>query len=141
MAPEPRRGAPDSSDQHGLDTMKQILGDQGHEIPASIAHAVLAHVNDAGVELVVQQHPDRLRAEWTSTPVPQAAGCCALQHLLLREARRGVLLKDPTNERPAFRIVDQALAHGTRCVDAAERGEEHRPSELQGDLHAGASPV
>ena len=48
-------------------------------------NAVLGNVHDAGIELVAQQHADRLRCERAAAPVGQAPGSLLLEELLLGE--------------------------------------------------------
>jgi hypothetical protein len=67
--PRLRRRARKATRQHGLGALEQIFGDDRLEVAALIADAVLRHVDDAGVQLIAQQHADRLRAERLPTPV------------------------------------------------------------------------
>jgi hypothetical protein len=68
------RGTRNSPGQDCLNTVEQVLGNQGLEVTAFSANAVLDDVHDAGIELVPQQHSDRLRCERTAAPVGQAPG-------------------------------------------------------------------
>ena len=53
---------------------RTVSRDDRLEVAALAAHAVFRHVDDAGVELVAQEHADRLRAERLVPAVPQAGG-------------------------------------------------------------------
>nr|WP_291986449.1 hypothetical protein [Luteitalea sp.] len=75
---ELRRQARRAARQHGLHAIEIVLTDQRLEVSTPAAHPVLGDVDDAGVELVAQQHPDRLRAERLAAPVAQSPG----RHLL-----------------------------------------------------------
>jgi hypothetical protein len=55
-----RRRARRPARKDRLDAVKQILRDQQFEVAALAANAVLAHIHDAGAQLVAQQHADRL---------------------------------------------------------------------------------
>jgi hypothetical protein len=55
-----RRRAGHSSGEDRLDAIEQLFRDQRFEVAALAAHAVLGYVHDAGVQLVAQQHADRL---------------------------------------------------------------------------------
>src|SRR5688500_9089723 len=68
------RGARNSPGQDRLHTVEQVLGDQGLEVAAFSANAVLGDLHDAGIELVPQQHADRLRCKRTAATVRQAPG-------------------------------------------------------------------
>jgi len=46
--------------QNRLDSVEQLFGDQRFEVASLGANAVLGDMHDAGVELVAQQHADRL---------------------------------------------------------------------------------
>lgn len=98
--------------QHGLDSIEGVLADERLEVPTLAAHPVLGHVHDARVELMAEQHPDRLRAERLAAPATQTPRRHLLQQLLLREPPGGVLLEGPSHERRAFRVGHQALAQG-----------------------------
>ncbi|HVJ74596.1 MAG TPA: hypothetical protein VNB03_11265 [Casimicrobiaceae bacterium] len=55
-----RRRARHATAQHCLRAVEQVFGNQRLEITALGANAVLGHVHDVGVQLVAQQHSDRL---------------------------------------------------------------------------------
>jgi len=57
-----------------LHAAEQVLGDQRLEVAAFSANAVFGDVHDAGIELVPEQHADRLRCERTAAAVGQAPG-------------------------------------------------------------------
>jgi hypothetical protein len=58
-----RRRARKATRQHGLGTVEQLARDDRLEVTTLVSDAVLRHVDDAGVELIAQQHADGLRAE------------------------------------------------------------------------------
>ncbi len=73
--------------------------------------------------------------------IPQAPGRRLLQDLLLREPAGRVLLERLADDRRAFRVGHQALAHRARRVDVAERRQEHPAAEFERGLHAGARAI
>ena len=105
---------------------KQSAGDDRLEVAALVAHAVFPDVDGAGVELIAQQRPDRLRAEGLPSPIPQTCGRHLLQNLLLREAAGRVVLERLPDDGRAFRIVQQALAQRTWSVDVRELPSSQR---------------
>ena len=137
----PRCRARQSPGKYCLRAVEQILRDERVEVASLCSDAVLGHIHDAGVELIAQQHPDRLRRERTAPAVRQAPGSRLLEHLLLKETPGCVLLEHSTHDRRAFRVRHQALAHRPRGVQVAERRQEGPASQLQRGLHAGTCPV
>jgi hypothetical protein len=135
------RGARNSPGQDRLHTVEQVLGDQGLEVAAFCANAVLCDVHDAGIELVPQQHADRLRCQRMTGPIGQTPGLCLLEHLLLGETPCCVLLEYAAHNRRAFGVGYQALAHRARGVHVPDRRKERPPSKFQRGFHAGAGPV
>jgi hypothetical protein len=67
-----RRRPRDSSRQHGLHLVEEVLGDQRLEVTALVSNTVLRYVDNACIELVAQQDADRLRREWLPSPVGES---------------------------------------------------------------------
>jgi hypothetical protein len=128
-------------DKTRLHTVEQVLGDQGLEVAALSANAVLGDVHDAGIELVPQQHADGLRCQRTISAVREAPDARLLEHLLLGETPGGARLEYAAHDRRAFRVGYQAFAHRARRVQVADRRQKHPAAELQCRLHASPGPV
>jgi hypothetical protein len=141
MRPLSGCGVRHSARQHRLHLVEQFLGDQRFEVASLGANAVLWDIHDASVELVAQQHADRLRRERLAAPVREAPGSDLLEQLFLRESATGVLLERAPNQRRPHGIVYQALAHRPRRVQVADRGQEHPASQLQRGLHTRARSI
>jgi hypothetical protein len=106
-----RHRARQPTGKYRLRTVEQVLGDQGLEVAALSANAVLRNVHDARVELISQQHADGLRRQRPTAPVGQAPGLSLLEELFLRESTGYVLFERSPHERCALRIGHQAHAH------------------------------
>jgi len=101
VVPLLRRGFRKSPGQDRLHAVEQALGDQRLEIAALSANAVLRNVHDARIDLIAQQHSNRLRRKRTIPAVRQAPGACLLEHLLFGKTPSGVLLEcSPHKRRP-----------------------------------------
>ena len=135
------RGALNSPRQDRLDAEEQVLGDQGLEVAAFSANAVLGDVHDAGVKPISQQRPNRLGRQRTIAAVRQAPNARLLEDLLLGETPCGVLREYAAHNRRAFRVWQQALANRARRIQIAEWCQEHPTPELQCRFHAGPGPV
>ena len=112
---------------------KRSSGDQGLEVAAvSCELRTQADVDDAGIELVPQQHADRLRCIVNGQPrrLVKAPGSLTAPELLLSEAPGRVLFECSPYKRRPLRIGHQALTHRAWRVQVSNRRQEHpqRPS-------------
>ena len=84
-------GARNPPGQDRLHTEEQVLRDEWLEVAACSANAVFVDVHDAGIELVPQQHADRLRSERTARRLvkPQALDCLRSCCLVKRPGAEG----------------------------------------------------
>src|SRR5581483_4645282 len=84
--------------------VEQILRDQRLEVAALGAYTVLGHIDDAGVQLVAQQHADRLRRERLAASIREAPRPGPLQQFFLRVLACRVLHECASYERRPLRI-------------------------------------
>jgi hypothetical protein len=121
--------------------VEEVLGNQRFEVAALAANAVLRHVHDAGVQLVAQQHADRLGRERLPAAIGEPPRPDPFQELFFGVSPRSVLLERSSNERRSLGVVHQALAHRPRRIQVADRRKKHPSSKFQRGLHAGARAI